>query len=760
MLFRKMLREFRSNFGLFFSVFLLSGLAVGLFITMEGHVLSQNVARAAYHEECNLSDLWMYGEGFSQDNLDAVRKLDFVEAAQLRTSVTETTPDIAGVQVDIYIMSENVVNKPYLIEGEEFNPADKDGIWLANAFAKRRDLEVGDTFQIEYKGMKIKRTIKGLVESAEYEYRQADGDADMYLENIAIVYLSYDKVPYTQMVIKTKDGGGLIHEDELAEAVDHKYSAIIDKDSVPGLARLDSELEQHTSFSYLFVVIFVGIAVLVIATSMGRIVEKQRTQIGTMNALGMKRWKIMLHYISYSLSVSLLGVIVGMFVGVRWGAPAMIDLFSQYYIVPGLKSVFHPLYVVIACLIVIICSLSCMLSCRKVLVIQPAEALRPAAPKQGRKCIFEKLPFWGKLSFNAQYNLRDISRAKLRACMCVIGTCVGMLLMVYGVGCATLLDDMIDISFNRTNAAKYQVKLSADADTKELDRLADESDGELVAVEAIEIAKVKNALSADKKKESLTVIEGNGLYNLLDVNNNVMKLEPGAVAVSRRLAEDMDIAIGDVVYWHLYSANEWYEAKVGSIYRSNESQGIAYLRSDYEKTGARYSPVYLYTDSDLAKDYETLSYVSGVLGKDEMVAAYETSMEIINVLVYFMIIASSILIVVVLYNSGTLSFNERIKELATLKVMGLQSSQIRRLLSVQNLWLSIIGIIIGIPFGNMSLNAMINSNGDNFDYSLSLPWYDYVIAGMLVLAVSMLVSLMFSGRIKKLDLVETLKGVE
>lgn len=760
MLFRKMLREFRSNFGLFFSVFLLSGLAVGLFITMEGHVLSQNVARAVYHEECNLSDLWMYGEGFSQDNLDAVRKLDFVEAAQLRTSVTGTTPDIAGVQVDIYIMSENVVNKPYLIEGEEFNPADKDGIWLANAFAKRRDLEVGDTFQIEYKGVKIKRTIKGLVESAEYEYRQADGDADMYLENIAIVFLSYDSVPYTQMVIKTKDGGGLIHEDELAEAVGHKYSAIIDRDSVPGLARLDSELEQHMSFSYLFVVIFVGIAVLVIATSMGRIVEKQRTQIGTMNALGMKRWKIMLHYISYSLSVSLLGVIVGMFVGVRWGAPAMINLFSQYYIVPGLKSVFHPLYVVIACLIVIICSLSCMLSCRKVLVIQPAEALRPAAPKQGRKCIFEKLPFWGKLSFNAQYNLRDISRAKLRACMCVIGTCVGMLLMVYGVGCATLLDDMIDISFNRTNAAKYQVKLSADADTKELDRLADESDGELVAVEAIEIAKVKNALSADKKKESLTVIEGNGLYNLLDVNNDVMKLEPGAVAVSRRLAEDMDIAIGDVVYWHLYSANEWYEAKVGSIYRSNESQGIAYLRSDYEKTGAKYSPAYLYTDSDLAKDYETLSCVSGVLGKDEMIAAYETSMEIINVLVYFMIIASSILIVVVLYNSGTLSFNERIKELATLKVMGLQSSQIRRLLSVQNLWLSIIGIIIGIPFGNMSLNAMINSNGDNFDYSLSLPWYDYVIAGVLVLAVSMLVSLMFSGRIKKLDLVETLKGVE
>ena len=825
MLFRKMLREFKANFGLFFSIFLLSALAIAMFCTMEGHVLSQNVARENYHEECKLSDLWMYGEGFTQDELDEIRALDFVEAAQLRMSVTGTTPEFAGVQVDMFLERENVVNTPYLVKGEEFNPEDTEGIWLANAFAVRRNLDVGDDFTIEYNGITFTKQIKGLVETPEYEYRQAEGDADVYLENIAIVFMSYDAfpirdyvthliesgkitarkvvdntkildekleqmkaagltvdditqdmllqiaenmsdeklaklMPYTQMIIRTRDGGALAHEDEIAEAIDYDYSAIIDRKSVQGLVRLDSELEQHQAFAYVFVVIFVGIAVLVIATSMGRIVEKQRTQIGTMNALGMKRWKIVLHYISYSFLVSVIGVVVGLIFGVGLGAPALMSMFEQYYIVPGLHSVFHPLYIVISLGIVAVCSLSCFLSCRKVLGIKPAEALRPAAPKQGKKCIFERLPFWEKLSFNTQYNLRDISRAKLRAFMGIVGTAVGMLLMLYGVGCNELVDIMTDLNFNKIYTTEYQVKLSADAKLEDADALAEELSGELVMTDAVEISKVKNASSSEKKKETVTVIEGKKLYNLVDVDNEVTQLVPGTVGISRKLAEDMNIKIGDTIYWHIYSKNEWHEAVVGSIYRSCETQGIAYLRDDYEKTGAEYAPALLMTDDESAHDAAALKYVTSVNSRSDMIAAYEKSMEVVNIMVYMMVIFSTVMIVVVLYNSGSLSFNERVKEFATLKVMGLQSAQIRKLLTIQNIWLSVIGIIIGTPLGNMSLNAMMNSNGENFDYSLSVPVIDYIISGILVLVVSVLVSFMFSSRIKKLDLVETLKGVE
>ena len=782
MLFRKMLRDYKANFGAFFSVFLLAALAMALFCTFEGHVLSQKVARENYHKECNLSDVWMYGEGFSDDELDTVRNLDFVKDAQLRMSVTGSAPDCDGAQVDLYLERENLVDTPYYISGEPFDPTDTDGIWLANAFARLRNIKVGDDFTIEYNGITFTREVKGLVESAEYEFREADGDADVYLENIAIVYMSYDAfpirdyinhmvdkisdeklakiMPYTQMIIVTTDGGGLAHEEALAESIDHDYSAIVDRKSIPGLARLDSELEQHQSFSYLFVIIFVGIAILVIATSMGRMVEQQRTQIGTMNALGLKRHKIMRHYISFSLVVSVVGVVLGLLVGTLWGSPAVIGMFANWYVVPGLHSVFHPMYLIIAAGIVAVCVLASYISCRKLLRIKPAEALRPAAPKKGKKCIFERLPFWKKLSFTSQYNLRDISRAKLRSFMCVIGTAVGMLLMIYAVGCNELLGSMIEINFNRVTVGEYQIKFSEDAKTETVDDMAEELDGEMVMMNQVEVAKEKNAPSDKKKKETVTVLEGKNLYNILDLNNQVKKLTPGTIGISRKLAADLDVKEGDTIYWHLYTRNTWYEAKVGTIYRSLESQGIAYLREDYEKTGAEYTPSFLMTDDKAAKDKADLDYVTGVNSKSEMQAAYESSMEIMNMMVGMMAVFSILMIVVVLYNSGVLSFHERVKEFATLKVLGLRSSKIRRILSMQNLWLSIIGIIIGAPLGNVSLNAMINTNGENFDYNLMLAPVDYVIAGIFVMIISMLVSFMFSKRIRKLDMVETLKGVE
>lgn len=172
------------------------------------------------------------------------------------------------------------------------------------------------------------------------------------------------------------------------------------------------------------------------------------------------------------------------------------------------------------------------------------------------------------------------------------------------------------------------------------------------------------------------------------------------------------------------------------------------MREDYEKTGAEYTPGFLMTNERAAEDKADLSYVTGVNSKSEMQEAYENSMSVIN------------MIVVVLYNSGVLSFRERVKEFATLKVLELRSSKIRRILSMQNLWLSIIGILIGAPLGNVSLNAMINTNGENFDYNLMLAPVDYVIAGIFVMIISMLVSFMFSKRIRKLDMVEILKGVE
>ncbi|MDO5156320.1 MAG: ABC transporter permease [Eubacteriales bacterium] len=824
MLFRKMLREMRGNFGQFFSVFLLSMIALVCYIGFEANVIGGRQAMESFHEDTNVADGWLYGEGFTKDNLDAVSKLDFILGAQLRTQVQATAPDADDAQVDLYLQDEESVNKIFVIEGNGFDPDDADGIWISKAFADKRKLSVGDSFKISYNGITMTKTIRGLGETPEYEFRQAEKDPDVFLENITFAHMSYkgfpvreyanhliengtitakkiseetdllkeveekladmgmtveditkemllervekisdDKLfelmPYTEMIVRVQDGNALDYEEEIATAIENNYAVMIDEASIVGMERLDAELKQHDAFASVFAGVFVLVAILIISTTMGRMVEKQRTQIGTMNAMGLKTSKIVFHYISYSFVLSLLGALVGLNVGLKGFGSFMVSMFSTFYVLPNWKAGFNEKGVLVMLIVVASCTLASYVTCRKIMKIKPAQALRPAPPKQGKHCIFEKLPFWNKLGFYTQYNLRDISRAKLRAFMGVVGTAVGMLMMVYGLACNLLVDTMFVWSFEKIKNFENQVVFSGDVKLSDAEKLCDDLDGELIMMNQVEIAKKKRAKSGEKTKQGITVTEGKGYFNITDGEQNILSIEPGTIALSHKVAEDMGISVGDTIYWHIYSENDWYEAKVGVINRSPESQGITYLREDYEKTGAEFIPSFLATDQD-ASFCKDEKFVSNVMTRQELKDAFDTSMEVVDLLLYFMVGFSVIMIVLVLYNSGNLSFNERIKEFATLKVLGLQTSQIRSILTLQNVWLTVIGILVGAPFGRATLESMMNSNGDQFDYSIPITPQVYIMSALLVLIVSMLVGFIFQKRIKKLDLVDVLKGVE
>ena len=284
--------------------------------------------------------------------------------------------------------------------------------------------------------------------------------------------------------------------------------------------------------------------------------------------------------------------------------------------------------------------------------------------------------------------------------------------------------------------------LSGDIKIDEADRLKDEVDGELVMVGQVEISKKKNATTKEKTKQTLTVVEGKGYYNITDEKQNILTIPKGTVALSHKVAKDLSVGIGDTIYWHIYTENTWYKAKVGVINRSPDTQGITFLREDFEKTGADFTPGILATNQD-ASSYKNREYVTNVVTKAELKQAFDTSMEVVDLLLYFMVGFSALMIVLVLYNSGNLSFNERIKEFATLKVMGLQTTQIRNILTIQNIWLTVIGLIIGAPFGKATLEAMMNSNGEQFDYTIRITPQVYLESALLVLVVSMLVSFYF-----------------
>lgn len=823
MLFKKTLRELKQNFGQFFSLFILVVLATSLYAGFMADPVGGNAAREKFHNDCALASVWVYGEGFDSDSVDNVRALNYVEAVQLRTKVTGSAVNQNGAELDLYLQKENLVNKPQAVEGEDFNPSDKDGIWLNKNFADEWKLNIGDEFTAEYGGVTFTKTIKGIVLSPEYEYMCASTDAETNFKNICYAYMDFDGfpvrkylikqienekftaedlkkfedfkeiekrltalglsldfitkdkmleaaneatddellefMPYTQMVVRGNSGQELLSkETDIAKAVGD-YAAMVDASSIVGIQRLTAELEQHASFSYVFMAVFLSIAILVIATGMSRMVERQRTQIGTLNAMGMSRGKITRHYMGFSFLVSALGAAVGMTMGYFLLGKYIVSMFSKWYVVPGWQAAADWSFLAVAVAVVGICVLSAYLSCRKVLKVAPSEALRPAAPKSGKRCVFEKLPFWKRLSFAAQYNLRDISRYKMRAVMAVFGTAMGMVLLAGTMSALTMLNDVYDWTFEKIQNFHYEAILTEDAKVSDMDTLCEQLDGELIMRTGIEVAKTEHAVNSEKSTQTLTVTENKGLFRITDIKANITNLPEGTVAVTRRLAESMGISVGDTIYWHIYEENSWHKSTVGVINRSPETSGLTMTRTDFEKAGCKFAPSLLATNKS---DIKTLNHtgISTVYDIDELRAIYEESMQIIWVLVVTMVIFAFAMIIAVLYNTGNLSFHERIKEFATLKVLGFSSARIRSLLTRQNLGLSLIGVILGAPFAKPMLEAMMNSNGDNFDYYATVKPLGYITAAIIVMAVSMAVSLMFTKKIRKLDMVESMKGAE
>ena len=730
----------------------------------QANVIGGNKARNDFESSSNFADGWIYGANFDKEQAKKIADISGINDVQRRTEVLGKTDEKYNTaEMYCYFQDVTDVTIPRTVDGADFDAHDENGLWLFSRFAGTWGIKVGDKFTVHVMGLDIEKEVKGLIVTPEYEFACASTDTDTDFHNIGFAYLSQKVLPEEMRIcneiIFTCDGRALDYEDKIAKALDDNYAYLADRNSIRGWYQLSDELAQHDSFSYIFSFVFVAIALLVIITTMKRMIAQQRTQIGTLNALGMKKRKILFHYLSYSFVLSVTGCALGIVLGILTFGRMMVNMFSQFYTIPGWQPGFSYKSIIVAAVLVLICTGTSYFSCKQILKIHPSEALRPAAAKTAKPCVFEKLPFWKKLSFNARYNLRDISRSKMRAFMGVFGTCMGMMIMELGLGAYDTVDYVRDWYFHDIQNYAYQVILNDNCTPEQAEELKTETDGELIAMEAVSIAAKDHPTSDGIISCKLAVTEGEQLYCVSDTELNTTPIPEGTVALTMKQAKKLGLSEGDNVYWKTAAGSKWNESKIGLISRHPNITGITLLREDYEKADMTFRPVMLVSKKNCENVADNDS-VSAVHSMKDLIAAFDKMMGIMNLLVYFMVIFSVLLIVIVLYNSGNLSFNEREKEFATLKVLGFKSSAIRRLLSTQNLWLSIIGVICGLPLGRVPLQAMMDSNGDAVDWPCYIAPSTFIISAIFVMTVSVLVSFLFSRRIRRIDMAEVLKGME
>ena len=765
MLIKKMFRDMKKNWFPFVSILILSYLALFLYTGMSCSNIGIRQLRSEYHKETNLADIWIYGMDMTDDICSKIDAISDVDDSQLRMKLTAESTE--GYQIDLYAEKENNITVPYNMDGADFDAGAQQGIWLNSRYAKAHDINVGDMFTIKWNGIEISQVVKGFIMSPEYEYYKAPEDVEPDFSHMGYAYMSYDSLKeilgdtmpsYNQIVVTIGNANASEVENDITTAIDDNYSQIFDQSNFNGLTAFDSELSQHDMFAYAFPIIFILIAILTIITTMGRIINNQRTQIGTMKALGIKRHKIIIHYIMFSLVVSAVGCIVGVITGPIVMGPVFNDFMPESYSMPKWGYSYSIKFYIVALAIVVICAFASYINCRKLINLNTVEILYARAPKDAKNCLFEKLPFWKRFKFATKYNLRDMARAKIRSIIVVIGIGCGTILILCALGCNDTMDGMKSWMFDDLMKYESSIRISTLTPKEEYTKIAEDEDGELLMSSSVE---VRSDNGKETAKTGLTVPQSDKLYTITDTNKKVCGLKDDEIYITENFAKEHGIKTGDELEIRTSGENEWKKVKVTGLIKNPNNQGIVMLESTLEKNGIDFVPTTIITSKSVDENkYENSDYVISVSSKSDMVKSWESNIEIFDVIIMIFVSFSFVLVFIVLQNAATLSFNERRKEFATLKVMGVKHTDLKKILRAQNLWLTIVGILAGMPFAIYVLRLMFETNGGDVDYVAEITSLTYIISAMITYIVSLIINTVLSRKVRKIDMAESMKAAE
>mgnify|MGYP004456402327 FL=1 len=765
MLIKKMFRDMKKNWFPFVSILILSYLALFLYTGMSCSNIGIRQLRSEYHKETNLADIWIYGMDMTDDICGKIDSISDVDDSQLRMKLTAESTE--GYQIDLYAEKENNITVPYNMDGADFDAGAQQGIWLNSRYAKAHDINVGDMFTIKWNGIEISQEVKGFIMSPEYEYYKAPEDVEPDFSHMGYAYMSYDSLKeilgdtmpsYNQIVVTIGNANASEVENDITAAIDDNYSQIFDQSNFNGLTAFDSELSQHDMFAYAFPIIFILIAILTIITTMGRIINNQRTQIGTMKALGIKRHKIIIHYIMFSLVVSAVGCIVGVITGPIVMGPVFNDFMPESYSMPKWGYSYSIKFYIVALAIVVICAFASYINCRKLINLNTVEILYARAPKDAKNCLFEKLPFWKRFKFATKYNLRDMARAKIRSIIVVIGIGCGTILILCALGCNDTMDGMKSWMFDDLMKYDSSIRISTLTPKEEYTKIAEDEDGELLMSSSVE---VRSDNGKETAKTGLTVPQSDKLYTITDTNKKVCGLKDDEIYITENFAKEHGIKTGDELEIRTSGENEWKKVKVTGLIKNPNNQGIVMLESTLEKNGIDFVPTTIITSKSVDENkYVNSDYVISVSSKSDMVKSWESNIEIFDVIIMIFVSFSFVLVFIVLQNAATLSFNERRKEFATLKVMGVKHTDLKKILRAQNLWLTIVGILAGMPFAIYVLRLMFETNGGDVDYVAEITPLTYIISAIITYIVSLAINTILSRKVRKIDMAESMKATE
>lgn len=759
---KKRLRDIKQNKVQFFNIFIMVFLGVFVFAGIHAYMDGMEESADKYYKDNNFQDIWLSGENFSNDDLEKVKNTENVKDAERILTIKTELENKNDVTLDTNFIESNNISKIYVVDGEEFSK-DKKGVWFDSYLAKNLDLKVGDEITVTYQNIKITEKIVGLVNTPDHVYFVKD-DTEIFPthKNYGYMYLSINELPqgmpqiFNQIIVdvnktdKTQETKANL-ENNIKSAI-----AVTDRESSVSYKGYNSEIEEGTTYSGVFTFLFLFIAVLSVTTTMNRFVKKQRTQIGTLKALGFKNRKIINHYVGYGFIISLVASVVGLLVGKYGLGTFFLNMEMSYFEVPVYNTVLIPVVYILAIAVVALITLVTYLSCRSILKESAVEALRLEVPKvKSTKFDLTTKGIFKKASISTRWNLRDVGRNKGRSLMAIVGITGCTMLMLCAFGMMDTMKSYLSWEFDKISNFEYKLSLSNNYTDDQFTNIKEKYGNETSESFGIEI---KNGNK--KETNTLTVNDVPNKLKYTNHNKEYMNLKDDGIYITEKLSEKYGLKVGDEITWHIFGDNNWHSCKIVGLNRDPQNQQLNMTKKYYETLGLTYRADTVYTDENLS-NAKTIDGVDTIQSIATLKQGMESMLETTETMVVLLIVVSAILGFVIIYNLGILSFTEKQYQFATLKVLGFKDKQIKKIFVKQNLWLTVAGIVIGLPLGFWMLDYIFKSAlGENYDFNAYIKPVSYLYAVVGSLVVSIIVNKVLSRKVKRIDMVTSLKGNE
>ncbi|PKM58612.1 MAG: hypothetical protein CVU98_00240 [Firmicutes bacterium HGW-Firmicutes-3] len=783
-LFKKAIRSMLRHKKAYISCIVLMALGVWTYATMNTALLEIEKGKDGYYKEQRLGDAFA---SVAQIPKTALTYLEAIEGiAQVDGRVVETfrvimpdyPDDVIKLKTISTIMDTNNRRlNAYVRDGNDLSSI--EDILIGHDFYQAYDFVPGDRVTLIIRQRTYDFTVQGSIYSPEYVYiveniNEFFSDTTKYniayMDEVVLMSLLGMEGLYNDLSFSFEEG---YDYDDVKDELEHalkKYGLIelYERDDLFSYLMLEEEISSGRSMSTTLPMTFVAMAAVVLYLMLKRIIEQDRTQIGTLKAFGYANTTILYHYIFYGFVTGLIGTIVGILISMASIGP-YIQFYLDYYKIPiGTVVTDYRYYYVGGFMSIIGGSVGAYFGAKNVVKLKPAEAMRPKAPRPIKKDITHMLPFL-KYILNSRgfMAVRNITRNKIRSGFVVLGIVFSYSMMVM-IG---MMNGFVDTMFYNqfTHVLKY--------------------DGEIVLNESVPYAQgVQSAMAMEQvnyvegiltlpvmisngfKKSGTELVgikEGNYLYKLYDDERHFnLKLNKDGVILGSILAKKLEVKKGDRVFLsspYLSQDQELYVTEVVS--QSIGSSAYIDLSLLSKLTGQDMKLNSLIVQSgDMDGIRKELLYsgtVSKVESKDKTLELYETLLGSYDFIIVVLQFIAVIIGFTIIYNTAVISLSERSREYATLRVLGLHIKEVKEIMSFEYWILCFIGILLGIPFARVLNQGLLNAiEVDAFSWPSTIPTSAFFIGAagcMLAVAFANLTSI---KAIKKLDLVEVLKERE